>query len=154
MKKNFQGPEDRNRSPGRKCSFLHPTFGCHSNQPGPSFPMAKRSLSPVHLPPSKRAHLIAPSPSTFLPPAQSNTFECLYDELILHIFTFLSYTDLCTLQATNRNLARLSLDNQVHSTFISGTPFFCAVTLNIRDCLFLSCSYGRTYTCMSLADSA
>ena len=92
----------------------------------PSYPMAKRSLSPVHLPLAKRAHLIAQSPSTVLPPAQPNSFESLYDELILHVFTFLSYTDLCALQTTDRNLARLSLDNQVHSTFTSGAPpFFC-----------------------------
>jgi hypothetical protein len=77
--------------------------------------MAKRSLSPVHLPPSKRAHLTAPEASTL---SRSITFESLYDELILHIFTFLSYTDFCALQTTNRNLARLSLDNQVHNTSI------------------------------------
>lgn len=89
---------------------------CHSIA---SSPMAKRSLSPAHLPLAKRSHLSStPSTSTSIPPARSDFFESLYDELILHIFTFLSYTDLCALQTTNRNLARLSLDNQVHSTFI------------------------------------
>jgi hypothetical protein len=87
------------------------------------FTMSKRSLSPVHLPPAKRPHLSASSPSTSLHASQSTNFETLYDELILYIFTFLSYVDLCALQATDRNCARLSLDNQVHSTFISGTPF-------------------------------
>ena len=76
--------------------------------------MLKRSLSPVTLPPSKRAHLSVHPIYT----AQSTSFESLYDELILHIFTFLSHTDLCALQATNRDCARLSLDNQVHSAFI------------------------------------
>ncbi|KAI9442517.1 hypothetical protein H4582DRAFT_1289763 [Lactarius indigo] len=71
--------------------------------------MLKRPLSPVDLPPSKRAHLSAPSIFT----ARSTSFDSLYDELILHIFTFLSHTDLCTLQATNRDCARLSLDNQL-----------------------------------------
>lgn len=85
--------------------------------------MSKRSLSPVHLPPAKRPHLSASSPSTSLHASQSTSFETLYDELILYIFTFLSFVDLCALQATDRNCARLSLDNQVHSTFISGTPF-------------------------------
>jgi len=122
---SFPGPDDRNLYPGRTRPSPSPHFWdvTRINQDH-RFAMAKRSLSPVHLPLAKRAHLIAPSPSTSLPPAQPNTFECLYDELILHIFTFLSYTDLCTVQTTDRNLARLSLDNQVHSTFISGTPFF------------------------------
>jgi hypothetical protein len=83
----------------------------------PSSPMAKRSLSPAHLPPAKRSHPSTPSTSAYVPPARPNCFENLYDELVLHIFTFLSYTDLCALQTSNRNLARLSLDNQVHSTF-------------------------------------
>ncbi|KAI0305429.1 hypothetical protein B0F90DRAFT_1947690 [Multifurca ochricompacta] len=76
--------------------------------------MTKRSLSPVHhLPPAKRTHL-SPFPTpTSIPLARSSGFESLYDELILHIFTCLSYTDLCTLQSTNRNWARLSLDNQL-----------------------------------------
>lgn len=78
--------------------------------------MAKRSLSPAPLPPAKRSHLSTPPPPT---PARSCCFESLYDELILHIFTCLSYTDLCVAQSINRNWARLSLDNQVHSTFIS-----------------------------------
>ena len=84
----------------------------------PSSPMAKRSLSPAHLPPAKRSHLSTPSTSTSISPAKFNCFESLYDELVLHIFTFLSFTDLCALQTSNRNLARLSLDNQVHSIFI------------------------------------
>ena len=79
--------------------------------------MLKRPLSPVNLPPPKRAHLSAPSIYT----AESTSFESLYDELILHIFTYLTHADLCALQATNRDCARLSLDNQVHSEFIQGT---------------------------------
>lgn len=102
----------------------------------PSSPMAKRSLSPAHLPPAKRSHLSTPSTSTSIPPARSNCFESLYDELILHIFTFLSYTDLCALQATDRDLARLSLDNQVHSTFIPEIYF--GSRLNIRGCLLVA----------------
>ena len=76
--------------------------------------MLKRPLSPVNLPPPKRAHLSAPSIYT----EESTSFESLYDELILHIFTYLTHADLCALQATNRDCARLSLDNQVHSEFI------------------------------------
>ena len=41
--------------------------------------------------------------------------EMFFDELILVIFSHLSAGDLCTIQATNKNWARLSQDNQVHS---------------------------------------
>ena len=137
---------DRNLYPGRgpnSCVRTRPStpvLDVTLDRLDPSYPMAKRSLSPVHLPLAKRAHLIAQSPSTVLPPAQPNSFESLYDELILHVFTFLSYTDLCALQTTDRNLARLSLDNQVHSTFHLGNPpfLFCAVTLNISGLSFSS----------------
>ena len=37
----------------------------------------------------------------------------LYDELILHIFSHLSWVDLCRTQATNRNWARLAGDNEL-----------------------------------------
>ncbi|KAI0268785.1 hypothetical protein BC834DRAFT_867204 [Gloeopeniophorella convolvens] len=75
--------------------------------------MAKRSLSPGHLPPAKRAHLASSPPSPASVEAYSGFDSLLYDELILHIFAFLSYVDLCALQATNRNWARLCLDNQL-----------------------------------------
>ncbi|KAF8499713.1 hypothetical protein F5888DRAFT_1684988 [Russula emetica] len=65
--------------------------------------MAKRSLSPVHLPPAKRSHLSTPSTSTSIPPTSSSFTYSHY----------LSYTDLCALQTTHRDLARLSLDNQL-----------------------------------------
>ncbi|KAA1474241.1 hypothetical protein DENSPDRAFT_840811 [Dentipellis sp. KUC8613] len=42
------------------------------------------------------------------------TFDTLlYDELILHIFSYLPWADLCAVQATNRNWSRLSADNQL-----------------------------------------
>jgi hypothetical protein len=41
--------------------------------------------------------------------------EVFYDELILVIFSYLSAIDLCIIQPTNKNWARLSRDNQVHS---------------------------------------
>ena len=111
----------------RTISSRRPFLPIHRRQ------MAKRSHSPAHLPPAKRSHLSTPSESsTCIPPARSDLFESLYDELILHIFTFLSYTDLCALQTTNRNLARLSLDNQVHNTFIPEI-FMFGFRLNIRD---------------------
>ncbi|KAI0075137.1 hypothetical protein K474DRAFT_1685465 [Panus rudis PR-1116 ss-1] len=73
--------------------------------------MAKRSLSPASLPEAKRTHtnLDGPLTSTI-----RRTFDnALYDELILVIFSYLSWTDLCAIQATNRNWCRLSQDNQL-----------------------------------------
>ena len=46
--------------------------------------------------------------------------EVFYDELILVIFSYLSAGDLCTIQPTNKNWARLSQDNQVRSTCDGG----------------------------------
>ncbi|KAF8588629.1 hypothetical protein K439DRAFT_1405823 [Ramaria rubella] len=43
----------------------------------------------------------------------SNFDNALYDELILSIFSYLPYKDLCNIQSTNTNWSRLSLDNQV-----------------------------------------
>ena len=40
--------------------------------------------------------------------------EVFYDEIILVIFSYLSAVDLCIIQPTNKNWARLSQDNQVH----------------------------------------
>ena len=115
--------------------------------------MAKRSLSPGHLPPAKRSHLSTPPSSACIPPARSSYFDNLYDELVLHIFIFLSHTDLCVAQSINHNWARLSLDNQVHSTFISG---ILSIFLRGRVEQFgmCSCSCGRASTCASLAGSA
>jgi F-box-like len=39
--------------------------------------------------------------------------NCLYDELILYIFSYLSWVDLCVSQPTNRNWARLTADNEL-----------------------------------------
>ncbi|TBU55663.1 hypothetical protein BD310DRAFT_677392 [Dichomitus squalens] len=73
--------------------------------------MSKHSLSPASLPPSKRLHTIGADGRTQDPQPQS-IFDELFDELILFIFSYLSHTDLCNIQRTNRNWSRLSLDNQ------------------------------------------
>ena len=74
--------------------------------------MSKHLLSPAPLPPSKRLHTTGTERRTQdLQPRSS--FESLFDELVLVIFSYLSYTDLCNVQRTNRNWSRLSLDNQV-----------------------------------------
>lgn len=78
--------------------------------------MSKRPLSPglVALPRSKRVHTEGDTSALILH-RSLETFDTLfYDELILHIFSHLSYRDLCAVQRTNRNWARLALDNQVH----------------------------------------
>lgn len=75
--------------------------------------MLKRSLSPTILPPSKRLHTTGPRISKS-PPVQPLRFDnCLYDELILYIFSYLSWVDLCVSQPTNRNWARLTADNEL-----------------------------------------
>ncbi|EPT02643.1 hypothetical protein FOMPIDRAFT_1160162 [Fomitopsis schrenkii] len=71
----------------------------------------KRPLSSAPLPPSKRQH--APGGSHY-PHTIKPTFDnLLYDELILVIFSYLPWTDLCAVQRINRNWARLALDNQL-----------------------------------------
>ena len=77
--------------------------------------MSKHLLSPAPLPAAKRPHtLIADRVAQDLQP-QTTFDSLLFDELILVIFSYLSYTDLSAIQCINRNWSRLSLDNQVHS---------------------------------------
>ncbi|KZV74462.1 hypothetical protein PENSPDRAFT_682046 [Peniophora sp. CONT] len=74
--------------------------------------MSKRALSPALLPPSKRIHV--PANDKHHVSAPERTFDSLFfDELILNIFSYLSYSDLCAVQGVNHNWARLSLDNQL-----------------------------------------
>ncbi|KAG6813555.1 hypothetical protein H0H92_009947 [Tricholoma furcatifolium] len=70
--------------------------------------MSKRSLSPNPLPPAKRIHTTGPH----LPAKSPFSFnDSLYDELILCIFSHLSWFDLCAAQATSTNWCRLACDN-------------------------------------------
>lgn len=74
--------------------------------------MSKRAHSLSLLPPAKRFH--ASGHATTHPITQILNFEnSLYDELILCIFAYLSWSDLCTTQATSRNWARLAADNEL-----------------------------------------
>ncbi|TFK54061.1 hypothetical protein OE88DRAFT_1695177 [Heliocybe sulcata] len=73
--------------------------------------MSKRPLSPAPLPVSKCRHTSSSSQAhTSL---TINFDSALYDEVILQIFAHLSFVDLCAIQRTNRNWARLTLDNQL-----------------------------------------
>lgn len=73
--------------------------------------MTKHRLSPAPLPPPKRLHAASGSHIALLPRA---TFEsALYDELLLCIFSHLSWVDLCASQSTSRNWARLAADNEL-----------------------------------------
>lgn len=74
----------------------------------------KRELSLAPLPPSKRAHTFT-EPSLDIHKPKLPFDVLLFDEIILLILSHLSWADLCAMQATNRNLSRLSLDNQVHT---------------------------------------
>lgn len=71
--------------------------------------MSKRSLPTQDLPPPKRLH------TTHTKPPQSlfSQVDSLYDELILTIFSYLSWLDLCAVQLINRNWARLAVDNEL-----------------------------------------
>ncbi|KAK0241741.1 hypothetical protein EDD85DRAFT_820153 [Armillaria nabsnona] len=75
--------------------------------------MTKHRLSPAPLPPSKRLHSTnsdGPHPSS----KRRLTFETsLYDELILCIFSHLSWVDLCATQSTSRTWCRLAADNEL-----------------------------------------
>ncbi|KAI0700941.1 hypothetical protein BC835DRAFT_1411799 [Cytidiella melzeri] len=71
--------------------------------------MSKRPLSPSLQPPPKRLHNTH-STSTIHPKA---SFDQLWDEIVLVIFSYLSYKDLCGVQATSQNWSRLTLDNQL-----------------------------------------
>ncbi|PCH43948.1 hypothetical protein WOLCODRAFT_133039 [Wolfiporia cocos MD-104 SS10] len=78
--------------------------------------MSFRSLSPGHLPPPKRLHVAQPSGTSSVSRVENpgSFFDTiLYDEIILSIFFYLSWIDLCVVQRTNRNWSRLSLDNQL-----------------------------------------
>ncbi|KAJ3810997.1 hypothetical protein F5876DRAFT_76244 [Lentinula aff. lateritia] len=73
--------------------------------------MSKHRLSPAPLPPSKKIHLssgISQSSST-----SPTSFESLSDELVLCVFTRLSFADLCACQATSGNWYRLATDNEL-----------------------------------------
>ncbi|CCM03337.1 uncharacterized protein FIBRA_05466 [Fibroporia radiculosa] len=78
---------------------------------------SKRSLSPAPLPPPKRAHTTSnpeQPQASFSAHALQSTFDTLlYDEIVLVIFSHLSWADLCAVQPTNRHWSRLSLDNQL-----------------------------------------
>lgn len=71
--------------------------------------MSKRHLTPHDLPASKRLHAI----HLKLPQRSCSLVDSLYDELVLAIFSFLSWDDLCVVQSVNRNWARLALDNEL-----------------------------------------
>jgi len=73
--------------------------------------MPKRSLSPAPLPLGKRPHLEGSAHRNHVQPLSFD--NSLYDELILSIFSYLSWVDLCTTQTTNRNWARLAADNEL-----------------------------------------
>ncbi|KAG7446230.1 uncharacterized protein BT62DRAFT_104863 [Guyanagaster necrorhizus] len=75
--------------------------------------MTKHRLSPASLPPSKRLHGIN-SDSSHPSSTPKLTFEtALYDELILCIFSHLSWVDLCATQSTSKTWCRLAADNEL-----------------------------------------
>lgn len=75
----------------------------------------KRSQSPFFTTHAKVQHLSGTSDSSRGRRRNLSFDEVFYDELILTIFSYFSAVDLCMIQPTNKNWARLSQDNQVHS---------------------------------------
>ncbi|GLB37546.1 putative A Receptor for Ubiquitination Targets [Lyophyllum shimeji] len=76
--------------------------------------MSKRSLSPAPLPDAKRLHTSGHAANHGLPQNPRLSFnDSLYDELVLCIFSHLSWVDLCAAQATSRNWYRLASDNEL-----------------------------------------
>ncbi|KAK2463182.1 hypothetical protein APHAL10511_004837 [Amanita phalloides] len=73
--------------------------------------MSKRSLSSPPLPPSKRLHRRDGTPDA-QPSLLTPAFP-LSNEIILYIFSHLSWVDLCAAQATNRAWSRLAIDNEL-----------------------------------------
>jgi len=73
--------------------------------------MSKRQQSPGVLPPAKRLRLTT---SSNLPHESHLSFDnLLYDELILDIFSYLPWVDLCLTQSVSRTWARLAGDNEI-----------------------------------------
>ncbi|KAI0093284.1 hypothetical protein BDY19DRAFT_882347 [Irpex rosettiformis] len=73
--------------------------------------MSKRRLSPGRQPLPKRLHNDHSPTATH--PTSRTSFDQLWDEIILVIFSYLSHRDLCRVQATSQNWSRLALDNQL-----------------------------------------
>ncbi|TFK26472.1 hypothetical protein FA15DRAFT_667351 [Coprinopsis marcescibilis] len=73
--------------------------------------MSKHELSPAPLPPAKRARALSGSASSSGVSRLLTFDNSIYDELVLCIFSHLSWVDLCAAQATSRNWARLASDN-------------------------------------------
>ncbi|KAF8633295.1 hypothetical protein AX17_004470 [Amanita inopinata Kibby_2008] len=76
--------------------------------------MSKRSSSPAPLPPAKRLHRLEDNTGTDVRLLRATIAPfniSLYDELILCIFSHLSWVDLCAAQATSKNWSRLATDN-------------------------------------------
>lgn len=75
--------------------------------------MSKHRLSPAPLPAAKRLHRNAIQIVLSTPVLNFDT--SISDEIVLVIFSYLSWVDLCAIQQTNRHWARLATDNQVYT---------------------------------------
>ncbi|KAF9526594.1 hypothetical protein CPB83DRAFT_794420 [Crepidotus variabilis] len=73
--------------------------------------MSKRSHSPGFLPPAKRFHALEPLLTQH--GAHLSFDRLLYDELILVIFSYFSWGELCSTQSVSKNWARLAGDNEI-----------------------------------------
>jgi hypothetical protein len=77
--------------------------------------MSKHTLLSAPLPAAKRLRTLAGSTCDSFcgRSSESSLDDSLSDELVLCIFSHLSWVDLCAAQATNRNWCRLAADNEL-----------------------------------------
>jgi hypothetical protein len=73
--------------------------------------MSKHPRSPEPDLPSKRRHALFAAHSR--PEPSKSPIDTLYDELLLHIFSYLDAVDLCATQATCKPWSRLASDNHI-----------------------------------------
>ncbi|KDQ10137.1 hypothetical protein BOTBODRAFT_36569 [Botryobasidium botryosum FD-172 SS1] len=77
----------------------------------------KRRLTPESLPPAKRTY------ANYRSTLSLSFDQNLSDELVLHIFSYLPFVDLCVSQSVNHHWARLATDNQLwKALFLSDSP--------------------------------
>lgn len=114
MQGSCQCPSVRGRChSGGKVSIGDRPSPAGFNPARPSRAMSKRVLSSAPLPVAKRQRNLFLLNSETQHPPIINFDDTLYDELVLSIFSHLSWVDLCVIQTTSKNWSRLAADNEL-----------------------------------------
>ena len=93
--------------------------------------MSKRPHSPDYLPEAKRVQGLESSARQHV---STSSFDALYDEVILVIFSCLSYNDLCAVQPVCRDWSRLALDNHVRDKYEQADRIIIAEQYPLSSC--------------------